>query len=155
LILSKPKELREEDHREKQIKSILDVNQLDVDNLTNELEEQEKKLYTDALADNLLDRDFLRNILDVINLQMIREEERRLAIKKGDDLLPDYDPEGPVTATTDGIGVTLCLETGPSDVSCVRTPTNREATITQIQGAIEITNRVNDSGTTTITTIQR
>ena len=78
-----------------------------------------------------------------------------MSVKRGDELLPDYDPEGPVRATTDGIGVTLCMETGPSDVSCVRTPTSQNSTITQSQGSVEITNRVNDSGTTTITTIQR
>ena len=155
LILSKPKELREQEKETDQIKNVLDVNALDVDNLTNDLEEQQKNMYSDALSENLLDRDFLKNVLDLINLQLIKQAERQLAVKQGDELLPDYDPEGPVRATVDGVGVTLCMETGPSDVSCVRTPTTQNSTIIQSQGSVEITNRVNDTGTTTITTIQR
>ena len=155
LILSKPKELREQEKETDQIKNVLDVNALDVNNLTNDLEEQQKNMYSDALSENLLDRDFLKNVLDLINLQLIKQAERQLAVKQGDELLPDYDPEGPVRATVDGVGVTLCMETGPSDVSCVRTPTTQNSTVIQSQGSVEITNRVNDSGTTTITTIQR
>lgn len=155
LILSKPKELREAPPQDLDIKNALDANFLDVDNLTNELEAQERNMYADALSEDLLDRDFLRNILDLINLQLIKAQERQLAVRQGDELLPDYDPDGPVRATVDGIGVTLCMETGPSDVSCVRTPTTQNSTVIQSQGSVEITNRVNNSGTTTITTIQR
>lgn len=154
LILSKPKELKEKEEEKVADKNILDVNALDVDNLTNELEEQQKNLYADKLSEDLLDRDFLKNILDLINLQLIKAAERQLAIKT-DELLPDYDPEGPVRATTDGIGVTLCMETGPSDLSCVRTPTSQQTSITQTQGSVSIFNRVNDAGTTNIETIQR
>ena len=71
LILSKPKELRENQKEQITIKSALDANFLDVDNLNNELEAQQKNLYADALSEDLLDRDFLRNILDLINLQFI------------------------------------------------------------------------------------
>ena len=155
LILSRPKELREQEKETEQIKNVLDVNALDVNNLNNDLEEQEKNIYSDALSENLLDRDFLKNVLDLINLQLIKASERQLAVKAGDELLPDYDPAGPVRATVDGVAVRLCMETGPSDVSCVRTPTTQNSTIIQSQGSVEITNRVNDSGTTTITTIQR
>ena len=155
LILTKPKELREPPREDPIIKSALDTNFLDTEQLTNKLDEEEKNRYATALEENLLDRDFLKNILDLINLQLVRAQERQLEVRKGDELLPDYDPDGPVRATVDGIGVTLCMETGPSDVSCVRTPTTQNSTIIQSQGSVEITNRVNDSGTTTITTIQR
>jgi len=155
LILSKPKELRENQKEQITIKSALDANFLDIDNLNNELEEQQKNIYADALSEDLLDRDFLRNILDLINLQLVKADERRLSVKRGDELLPDYDPDGPVKATVDGIGVTLCMETGPSDVSCIRTPTSQNSTITQTQGSVSITNRVNDTGTTIIETNQK
>ena len=155
LILSKPKELREPTKEDNTIKSALDTNFLDTEQLTNKLDEEEKNRYATALEEDLLDRDFLRNILDLINLQLVKEQERQLSVKQGDELLPDYDPDGPVRATVDGIGVTLCMETGPSDLSCVRTPTSQNSTIIQSQGSVEITNRVNDTGTTTITTIQR
>lgn len=155
LILSKPKELREERTVNNDPRNVLDVNPLEVEQLTNQLEEDASFTLQADLDVNLLERDFLQNILDLINIQLIKQQKRVLAIGSGNELLPDYDPEGPVRATTDGIGVTLCMETGPSDVSCVRTPTTQNSTITQSQGSVEITNRVNDSGTTTITTIQR
>lgn len=155
LILTKPKELREPPREDPIVKSALDTNFLDTEQLTNKLDEEEKNRYATALEENLLDRDFLKNILDLINLQLVRAQERQLEVRKGDELLPDYDPDGPVRATVDGIGVTLCMETGPSDVSCVRTPTTQNSTVIQSQGSVEITNRVNDTGTTTITTIQR
>ena len=155
LILSKPRELREEQTVKNDPRSILDINPLEVEQLTNELDEDATFTLQADLDVNLLDRDFLQNILDLIDMQLIKQQKRVLAIGSGNELLPDYDPEGPVRATVDGIGVTLCMETGPSDVSCVRTPTSQNSTITQSQGSVEITNRVNDSGTTTITTIQR
>ena len=155
LILSKPKELRKENNENSDPRNVLDVNPLEVENLTNQLDDSVTFALKEDLDVNLLDRDFLQNILDVINLQLIKQAERQLAIRKGDELLPDYDPEGPVRATTDGIGVTLCMETGPSDVSCVRTPTTQETAITQTQGSVSIFNRVTDTGTTTIETIQR
>lgn len=155
LILSKPKELRKEQTVNNDPRNILDVNPLEVEQLTNQLEEDSSFTLQSDLDVNLLERDFLQNVLDLINIQLIKQQKRVLAIGSGNELLPDYDPEGPVRATTDGIGVTLCMETGPSDVSCVRTPTTQNSTITQIQGSVEITNRVNDTGTTTITTIQR
>jgi hypothetical protein len=155
LILSKPKELKEKPEEDNVIKSALDTNFLDTEQLTNKLDEEEKNRYSTALEEDLLDRDFLKNILDLINLQLVKAQERQLSVKQGDELLPDYDPDGPVRATVDGIGVTLCMETGPSDVSCVRTPTSQNSTIIQSQGSVEITNRINDTGTTTITTIQR
>ena len=155
LILSKPKELREERTVNNDPRNVLDVNPLEVEQLTNQLEEDVSFTLQADLDINLLDRDFLQNVLDLINIQLIKQQKRVLAIGSGNELLPDYDPEGPVRATTDGVGVTLCMETGPSDVSCVRTPTTQNSTIIQSQGSVEITNRVNDTGTTTITTIQR
>ena len=155
LILSKPKELREEQTVKNDPRNVLDVNPLEVEQLANQLEEDSSSTLQADLDVNLLERDFLQNILDLIDIQLIKQQKRVLAIGSGNELLPDYDPEGPVRATTDGIGVTLCMETGPSDVSCIRTPTTQNSTITQSQGSVEITNRVNDTGTTTITTIQR
>ena len=155
LILSKPRELREEQTVKNDPRSILDINPLEVEQLTNELDEDATFTLQADLDVNLLDRDFLQNILDLIDMQLIKQQKRVLAIGSGNELLPDYDPEGPVRATVDGVGVTLCMETGPSDVSCVRTPTTQNSTIIQSQGSVEITNRVNDTGTTTITTIQR
>lgn len=155
LILSKPKELRKDQSANNDARNVLDANPLEVENLSNELDEDASFTLQSDLDVNLLDRDFLRNILDLINIQLINQQKRVLAVGSGNELLPDYDSEGPVRATVDGIGVTLCMETGPSDVSCVRTPTTQNSTIIQSQGSVEITNRVNDTGTTTITTIQR
>ena len=155
LILSKPKELKEDRTVNNDPKNVLNANLLEVENLNNELDKDDSFTLQSDLDINLLDRDFLKNILDLINIQLINQQKRVLAISSGNELLPDYDPEGPVRATVDGISVTLCMETGPSDLSCVRTPASQKSTIIQTQGSVEITNRVNDEGTTTITTIQR
>ena len=59
-----------------------------------------------------------------------------------------------VEAYVDSMHVELCIDTIGSDIACVKTPTTQESTIRQIQGTVDITNRVNSEGTTTITTRQ-
>ena len=152
IIVGPPKEFNEEEMDNTKI-SLLDDNALDQNLLENELDKEQAKLYTDRLSENLLDRDFLKNVLDILDLQLAAAQSRVLATQ-GSDLLPDYVPDQGVTAIVDNISVELCMDTTGSDIACVNVPTTQETTIRQIQGAVDITNRVNSEGTTTITTRQ-
>ena len=152
IIVGPPKEFNEEEMDNTKI-SLLDDNALDQNLLENELDKEQAKLYTDRLSENLLDRDFLKNVLDILDLQLAAAQSRVLATQ-GSDLLPDYVPDQGVTAIVDSISVELCMDTTGSDIACVNVPTTQETTIRQIQGAVDITNRVNSEGTTTITTEQ-
>lgn len=152
IIVGPPKEFNEEERDNTKI-SLLDDNALDQNLLENELDKEQAKLYTDRLSENLLDRDFLKNVLDILDLQLAAAQSRVLATQ-GSDLLPDYVPDQGVTAIVDSISVELCMDTTGSDIACVNVPTTQETTIRQIQGAVDITNRVNSEGTTTITTEQ-
>lgn len=153
IIVGPPKEIKEQDVAEAS-NNILDQSELDKDLLENELDKEDEKLYENKLAQNLLDRDFLQNILDILDLQLALAQERVLSTAEKNEILPDYIPDQGVTAIVDTINVELCIDTTGSDVACVTVPTTQEATIRQIQGAVDITNRVNSEGTTTITTKQ-
>jgi hypothetical protein len=152
IIVGPPKEFKDEERDNTNI-GLLDDNALDQNLLENELDKEQAELYTDRLSENLLDRDFLKNVLDILDLQLAAAQSRVLATQ-GSDLLPDYVPDQGVTAIVDSISVELCMDTTGSDIACVNVPTTQETTIRQIQGAVDITNRVNGEGTTTIITEQ-
>jgi hypothetical protein len=156
IIVGPPKEIQKEKTVQQKSNNVLDQSDLDKEQLTNELDnDQDLAEYNrNRLAENLLDRDFLQNILDVLDLQLIASQERTLTATQSSDLLPDYIPGQGVEAYVDTISVELCMDTIGSDISCVTTPTTQESTIRQIQGAVDITNRVNGEGTTNITTRQ-
>ena len=69
-------------------------------------------------------------------------------------LLPDWIATSGVTVELEEPKITLCRDSG-SDSQCITTPTKQNTTITQIQGAVEVTNRINSGGSTTIMLIQR
>ena len=155
LILSPPKELRDSDKdkndKKKDMKGALDVDFLKEQGLTNALEKEEKEMYQDKLSRNFLDQDFLANVLDIINAQLAAQLDLLGKTKSG--LLPDYVPTSGVTVDVDDLQVTLCRE-GNGDVQCITTPKNQNTTITQIQGPVEIKNRVNTGGNTIINATQ-
>ena len=155
LILSPPKELREseEDKQKRRIemKGALDVDFLKETGLTNAFEKEEKEMYQDKLSRNFLDQDLLANILDIINAQLAAQLDLLGKTKTG--LLPDYVATSGVTVELDEPQVTLCRE-GNGDVQCITTRTNQNVTITQTQGAVEIKNRINTGGRTTINATQ-
>lgn len=153
LILSPPRELKKEEELKSDPRNVLDINPLETEQLTNKLDDEQTQIYSNRLDENLLDTNFLQNILDIINLQMRERDGRILSREQKNKILPDYIPGQNVKAYVDSINVELCMESA-SDVSCIRTPTTQSSTINQIQGPVEIVNRVNDEGTTTITTRQ-
>ena len=156
IIVGPPKEVKEEEAAAKKSNNILDQNELDKEQLANELDSQvvEGSDYSERLARNLLDRDFLVNILDILDLQLQAQQARVLSSTEQKGILPDYIPGQGVEAYVDSINVELCIDTTGSDIACVKVPTSQETTIRQIQGPVDITNRVNSEGTTTITTKQ-
>lgn len=155
LILSPPKELREneEDKRKKKfdVKGALDVDFLAENKLVNVLEQEEKEMYQDKLSRNYLDQDFLANILDIINAQLAAQLDLLGKTKSG--LLPDYVPTSGVVVEVDDLQVTLCRE-GNGDTQCISTPKNQNTTVTQTQGQVEIRNRINSGGRTIINATQ-
>jgi len=157
IIVGTPKEIEEQEEQISRSRSLLDDNELDKEQLENELDkqqEEEQEYRQTKLTRNLLEREFLANVLQVLELQLEQESERQLAVSEYGELLPDYVPDQGVEAYVDTISVELCMNTTGSDIACITVPTTQETTVRQIQGAVDITNRVNGEGTTTITTRQ-
>lgn len=155
LILSPPKELRESDEdrskRRTEAKGALDVDFLAENKLINVLEKQSAETYKNKLDRNFLDSDLLANILDIINAQLAAQLDLLGKTKSG--LLPDYIPTSGVVVEVDDLQVTLCRE-GNGDTQCITTPKNQNTTITQIQGPVEVKNRINNGGNTIINATQ-
>ena len=146
LIVAPPKELVKTDERRVVAVTGLDQDFLRINSLQNEFDKQ-KSVYVDKLSKNLLDQDFLANILDIINAQLASQQN--LLNTQKSSLLPDYVATSGVIATVDDLSVELCRNDG-SNIQCVTTPKNQSSTIYQQQGSIEIKNRVNNGGGTTI-----
>jgi hypothetical protein len=155
LILSPPKELRESEEdkqrRRLEMKGALDIDFLKETGLANAFEKEEKEMYQDKLSRNFLDQDLLANVLDIINAQLAAQLDLLGKTKSG--LLPDYVPTSGVVAEVDDLQVTLCRE-GGGDTQCITTPKNQNTTVTQIQGPIEVKNRINSGGSTIINATQ-
>jgi hypothetical protein len=155
LVLSPPKEFRQSDDERNRArmsaKGALDVDFLAENRLINVLEKEEKELYQDKLSRNLLDNDFLANILDLVNQQLAAQMDFLAKAKSG--LLPDYSALTGVVVELDEPKVTLCREAG-GDVQCISTPTSQNSTITQTVGGTEVRNRVNSGGGTIINATQ-
>jgi len=155
LIVNPPKQLRENNNDDR--KKILSQGALDVDflketGLVNILEEQQKESFQDKLSKNFLDQDFLANILDILNAQLALQ--LNLLNTTSNRLLPDWIPTSGVTVELDEPSITLGRDDG-SNRMYVTVPTSQNTTIMMTQGSVEIKNRVNGSGTTTITLIQK
>ena len=155
LIVAPPKPLQREQGQDRtrlSASGALDVDFLKETGLVNALEAEEKQFFQDRLSQNLLNTDLLPNILDLINAQMAAELNLLNTAQGG--LLPDYRATSGVTVSLDEPTVTLCRDDG-SNTQCVSTRTSQNVTILQVQGSVEIKNRVNAGGSTSITLIQR
>ena len=131
----------------------LDVDFLKESGLVNQLDKEQKDLYQDRLSRNLLDGDLLSNLLDIINTQITASTKAILATASSSSmstLLPDYKASTGVVAEVDTIGVDLSRDDG-SNRQGIHVDRTRSLTIYQIQGSVEVKNRVNSGGTTTIT----
>lgn len=155
LIIAPPKEFdRSQERTRVDSRGALDVDFLKETGLTvNALDKSNEQLYEDKLSRNLLDTNFLINILDLVNAQLAAQLDMLNNTKSG--LLPDYFALSGIVVTVDEPKVNLIRDDG-SNVMSVTVPTTQNSVIYMTQGAIpEIKNRVNNGGNTTITLIQK
>ena len=153
LILSPPAQLTKQETSEK--KGTLAFNALDVDflkenQLVNQLDKEQKEMYQDKLSRNPLEANLLPNLLDIINEQIGAAGRNLLVVSQATSLLPDYKASTGVVAEVDALGVELFRDDG-SNKQSVHVDRTRSLTVYQIQGSVEVKNRVNNAGTTTIT----
>jgi hypothetical protein len=125
----------------------LDVDFLKETGLVNAFDRQEPA-FQDKLSRNLLEQDFLANILDIVNAQLAAEIN--LLNKTATGLLPDYRATTGIVAEVDDLEVTLSRNDG-SNTQSVTVPKNQNSTIYMTQGVLEFKNRVNSGSNTTIT----
>jgi hypothetical protein len=154
LILAPPKEFdKKESSTRIDMKGALDVDFLKETGLVNALDKANEQVWQDSLSRNLLDQNFLANILDIINSQLAAQLDLLNNTKSG--LLPDYNAITGIIATVDeGSRVNLYRDDG-SNVQSITVPYNQNSTIVQQQGMLEFSNRVNKGATTIITLIQK
>ena len=156
LIVSPPRELKESNNSSKSDnRGALDVDFLRAEGLTNSIDKVQAEMFKDRLSQNLLEQDFLSNVLDQVNAQLSAQTANLLKpISGAPKLLPDYISTSGIVVTLDEPVVTLCRDNG-SDRQCITTPTGQNSVITQVQGPVEIKNRVNAGGNTVINIVQR
>jgi hypothetical protein len=151
LIVSPPRELAQKrDEGMGQRKGALDQDFLKEEGLKNEFDKQEPQ-FKDRLAQNLLEQNFLVNILDLVNAQLAAQLD--LLNSQSGRLLPDYNALTNVKVAVDDMTVQLCRDDG-SNVQCIGTNKYQNSLIIQQQGSVEIRNRVNNGAGTTITVKQ-
>ena len=151
LILSPPRELAEGRRGDNEQRNLLDVDFLKFSGLDeNALEKQNARFFQDRLSRNFLDNSFLDNLFDVIGSGLDEDYLK----DDVDSILPDWRRSSGIIVTKDEGQIGLCRDNG-SDIQCVTTPVTQNSLITQIQGSIEFSNRVNQGGNTIITLIQR
>jgi hypothetical protein len=149
LIVAPPKELqKQEDQTKSQARGALDQNFFKEETLTNALDQEAKESFNDKLSKNLLEQDFLANVLDVLNAQMAAQ--LNLLNSTSNKLLPDYSATSGVTVEIEEPKITLGRDDG-SNRMYITTPTNQNSTIQMYQGSIDVKNRVNSGGSTNIT----
>ena len=149
LILSPPKEIREQEKKEKSAKNFLDVDFLKAEGLENALELAMAMVFQDKLSYDSLKQEYLANIFDVVGNNL---NENLLG--EVDPVLPDYRKSSGIVAFKDEMTVGLCRDNG-ADIQCVTTPLTQNTTVFQTQGTLEFKNRINQGGNTIITLIQR
>ena len=148
LIVAPPKELKQDVTTTRlSVKGALDVDFLKETGLVNAFDAQEPA-FKDTLRTNLLDQDFLVNVLDLINAQMAAQLNLLNTTSSG--LLPDYQAITGIIAAVDDNTVTLSRDDS-SNIQSVTVPKNQNTTIYQTQGVLEFKNRVNAGGSTVIT----
>ena len=149
LIISPPKEVKEEVVRES--KSILDRNDLDKDLLKYSALDENKLESFKELDRNLLDINFLYNMLDAESAALGKDY-----LSEENKLLPNFNPS--VGAyyyfNDDQTSVSVC-KMSPSHMACVTTPVSEDKTVIYEQSGTTYTQHINKGGSTTITLIQK
>lgn len=151
LIISPPAELKKSDKKDSSTAfNALDVDFLREQGLENKLDLQNSQFFQDRLTRNFLDNHFLDSLFDIIGNGLDEDYLK----EEVDSVVPDWRRSSGVIVTKDEGQVGLCRDNG-GDIQCITTPIIQNSLITQVQGSIEIKNRINAGGNTTITVIQR
>lgn len=151
LIISQPKELKEDDKRNEAAKTALDINYLDKDLLKyNALDEDELKRFS-ALDINFLDFNLLPNMLDQANAALSASQESMLTEKT---LLPGYNSASGLTYGIDEFD-RLVLTKIAGHTAQVIVSKEANLTLSIVQDGSQLTQRVNSGGTTTINIVQK
>ena len=155
LIVSPPSELKETNNVGKSNKKgALDVDFLKSEGLANALDKAQSEVFHDNLSQNLLEQDFLANLLDQVNKQLSMQTVIIKPAPVTSKILPDYIPTSGIAVVLDDSQVKLCRDNG-SDRQCVTTTSRQNSVITQSQAPVEVKNRVNAGGNTVINIVQR
>jgi hypothetical protein len=151
LIVSPPKEIKEDDKKNTEAKGVLDINFLDRDFLKyNELDEDQLKRFS-ALEMNYLDFNLLPNMLDQANAALSQSQEAMLAVNT---MLPGYNANSGLLYGIDDNDRLVLTKAGQHVAQVI---VNKEASLTLniVQDGSGITQKVNSGGTTTITITQK
>ena len=149
LILSPPKEIKENKENNQTQKGFLDTDLLASKALENALDQAQIQMWQDRLSFTFLDNSFLNNVFD-----MVANALNEKMLDEVDTILPDYRRSSGVIAVKDDNFVTLCRDSG-GDQQCVSTAIHQSSTVIQTQGSISVKNRVNQGTGTQITIIQK
>jgi FecR protein len=154
MIVAPPKEFNKEEKTniKTEMRNSLDMDFLKEQGLTNALDQQQKEVFQDKLSQNFLDQNFLANVLDILDAMM--KAQLNLLNTTSNKLLPDYVALSGITVAIDEPKLTLARDDGSNFMS-VTVPTSQNTTIYMTQGTMDIKNRVNSGGGTTITMIQK
>jgi hypothetical protein len=149
LIVSPPKEVQKEEV--KQSKTMLDKNELNVDLLAyKELDENKLENFRE-LDINLLDINFLYNMLDAESADLGKD-----SLSADSRLLPDF--KAAVGAyyffNDDQTMVNVC-KFSASNTACVRASVTEDKTVVYTQEGASYIQNINKGGSTTITLIQK
>jgi hypothetical protein len=149
LIVSPPKEVQKEET--KQSKTMLDKNELNVDLLAyKELDENKLENFKE-LDINLLDINFLYNMLDAESADLGKD-----SLSADSRLLPDF--KAAVGAyyffNDDQTMVNVC-KFSASNTACVRASVTEDKTVVYTQEGASYIQNINKGGSTTITLIQK
>jgi hypothetical protein len=151
LIVSPPKEI-EEDKRVTEQKTALDVNFLNQDFLKfDDLNKNELESFR-ALDLNFLDSEMLGNMLDLSNAQLFASQE---TLSEQNSMLPGYSELTGLKYYIDAEVDKLVLYKFSTHNASVTLNKEADAIVTIIQDGVNITQKVNRGGTTTINIVQK
>lgn len=152
LIVSPPKEVRDDDKEKNQQKTALDVNFLNQDFLKyNALDKDELKSFK-ALDVNFLDVDLLGNLLDASTAALMASQE---VLAEQSSLLPGYTEASGLKYYFNDDGSKITLYKMTTHTASVTLNKESNAVINITQDGSPLTQKVNRGGTTNINIIQR
>lgn len=152
LIVSPPKEVRDDDKEKNQQKTALDVNFLNQDFLKyNALDKDELKAFK-ALDVNFLDVDFLVNMLDASTAALMASQD---VLTQQSSLLPGYNEASGLKYYFNDDGSKITLYKTTTNTAYVTLNKEGDAMVNITQDSIPLTQKVNKGGTTNINIIQR